>query len=856
MQRHLALAATAGMMLIAGVAQADDYIRLAADTDMCIHKMSSHFNNGNGLHLYACDAGGPDNKTFIYDDDTGYIHFREDPSKCVHKKNGDWNNGNPLHLWSCNTGPAANKTFTYDADSGYIRFRQNVTKCIHKKNPDANNGNPVHLWSCTAGGDANKSWLIDERGSDAPTGTTLSTLQSDIWSDWFDRDNPSGTGDGERIPEAFAEGRIPCDDPIDIQARRKSDGLFAQYTGEVYTMDTTTGFICLLADQPDGWCDDYEVRVACPYWSSWVSRDTGAGTGDYEGIAAHYEAQDFACDTADVFEARRISDGVDAAATGETVTYDTGYGFSCVNAEQGDGQCDDYEVRMRCLVDQSGAEIHALSGIDGSFDRSVLSGAAMAGVWLAELDDSPGALGVGPRMDASGRVMGEGVIQANGLTGSVVGFVGGLEGVAGEAGQLTADDGPTTIPLQRRYIDPLVFAQVVTRNESDPVVAITQVNGHQFTDNSLTVSLVEPQERDGQHGDEVVHFVVIESGLHQMADGRNLVAGTLNTAFAPVDHRMAALPWVNGGANPVVVTRPQDVQRWHATASRLRTDANGLLRDLEVSYFGDGAGISSGGMAYLIITSGPDVVTFDSSVASECGGGGSGQDHLEESSGDYGNNKVGASYFFKSGIDSGEGHLWAGVAAGIDATLFGDEMTIFGFEASTSEDGGSFDSRAYAAVMGNTIIDDPIGVTFDWSVTQTLFMASASFSGVTVTGELIGTIGIEASAAMAGIGVTLGAMPYVDVTAAASASVGAVCLSAGIGADLSVVSVGVPVDTTLAWSGGDVAWSIEASIEMESLSGGIYLELDYCVDSERIKIFKWKGIDLPEIEVASASGCF
>jgi len=855
MTRTPVLAATTAILMIAGVAHADDYIRLAADTDMCIHKKSSQFNNGIGLHLYACDAGGPENKTYLYDDETGYIHFREDPSKCIHKKYNHFDNGNPLHLWSCSAGGAGNKTFTYDAATGYIHFRQDPSKCIHKQRADNNNGNPLHLWRCSSGGNGNKSWILsDELGSSAATGTARSTLGGDIWSDWFDRDNPSGTGDGERIPQAFAEGRIPCDDPIDIQARRVGDGLFAEYTGENFTMNTTDGFVCLMADQPDGACHDYEVRVACPMWSAWNSRDTDWGTGDYEGIASHFEAQDFACDTADAFEARRISDGVDAAATGESVTYDTTYGFACVHADQPDGQCDDYEVRMRCAVDQDGVETHLVSNFGGSFEPAGLSGAAMAGVWLGEIALSPGSVGVGPRMDASGRIMGDGPGSAHGADGTVVSFVGGLNGIAGETGQLVADDGPTTITLSRRYIAPVVFTQVASRNASDPVAAIAVVNGSQFTTNTLTVWLAEPSSFDGNHGDEIVHYVVVEQGLHQTDDGHTVVVGTVDARYAFVDHKMTDLPAVGVGADAVVVTRPQDVQRWHATSSELRVDAAGVLNRLDVVFFGDGA--ASNRMAYLIIGSGPDVVEFDRDVVDRCASGPNGSMSPIVDSDTYGNDTVSATYSFKSGIEQDGAELWAGVDAGIEANLLGKTVTIFDFETSASQVGGQFDSRAEVVVLDQTLIDEPIGITFDWGVTRTLFTATAYFYGVRVEGELIGTMGIEASVALAGVGVTLGATPYLDATAAATASIGGYCLSAGIGGDLNVISIGVPVETTLALSGPRVAWSIDSNVEMESLSGAIYLELDYCVGSEEYKIFKWKGIDLPDIELASESGCF
>ena len=45
---------------------------------------------------------------------------------------------------------------------------------------------------------------------------------------------------------------------------------------------------------------------------------------------------------------RRRSDGLDYRAGGENVTCDPSYGFVCLNADQSDGRCDDYEVRLFC----------------------------------------------------------------------------------------------------------------------------------------------------------------------------------------------------------------------------------------------------------------------------------------------------------------------------------------------------------------------------------------------------------------------------------------------------------------------------------------------------------------------------
>lgn len=79
------------------------------------------------------------------------------------------------------------------------------------------------------------------------------------WSAWINRDQPSGNGDGEH--RALMTG-IPCDQPFAVQCRRASDKLDSSLTGEIVRCNLD-GAECINAKQPDGRCDDYEVRFAC-----------------------------------------------------------------------------------------------------------------------------------------------------------------------------------------------------------------------------------------------------------------------------------------------------------------------------------------------------------------------------------------------------------------------------------------------------------------------------------------------------------------------------------------------------------------------------------------------------------------
>ncbi|XP_066269245.1 uncharacterized protein [Branchiostoma lanceolatum] len=94
------------------------------------------------------------------------------------------------------------------------------------------------------------------------------------WTPWFDRDNPSGTGDWENLygmvngnpvglrPEY--PGQI-CPMPTDVHARVIATQQEASLTGETFVYyDTANGFACRNQQQRDGRCMDYEVRFCCP----------------------------------------------------------------------------------------------------------------------------------------------------------------------------------------------------------------------------------------------------------------------------------------------------------------------------------------------------------------------------------------------------------------------------------------------------------------------------------------------------------------------------------------------------------------------------------------------------------------
>ena len=79
------------------------------------------------------------------------------------------------------------------------------------------------------------------------------------WSQWDDRDNPSGTGDWEQIQYRHDVDSL-CEKPSAVQARVVESG--ALETTQNVELDLN-GFVCQNNDQIGEMCWDYEVRVCC-----------------------------------------------------------------------------------------------------------------------------------------------------------------------------------------------------------------------------------------------------------------------------------------------------------------------------------------------------------------------------------------------------------------------------------------------------------------------------------------------------------------------------------------------------------------------------------------------------------------
>ncbi|XP_070578634.1 uncharacterized protein [Ptychodera flava] len=82
------------------------------------------------------------------------------------------------------------------------------------------------------------------------------------WTNWYDRDDPSGDGDFERLSDLRNDHPSQiCSNPTGMQVRDKnSQEIISPDDGNFLHFDTTVGFVCRNADEN---CMDYEVRFCC-----------------------------------------------------------------------------------------------------------------------------------------------------------------------------------------------------------------------------------------------------------------------------------------------------------------------------------------------------------------------------------------------------------------------------------------------------------------------------------------------------------------------------------------------------------------------------------------------------------------
>jgi len=124
-----------------------------------------------------------------------------------------------------------------------------------------NNSN--HTWTTTGAKTLSLTALSDSHGREFDqTSTRTINVKTPVWTPWLNRDAPGGSGDFETLANFVAAGQA-CANPTAVECKTLG-GVDWSQTGEVYSCTLSGGGTCLNASQPDGSCQNYQVRFLCP----------------------------------------------------------------------------------------------------------------------------------------------------------------------------------------------------------------------------------------------------------------------------------------------------------------------------------------------------------------------------------------------------------------------------------------------------------------------------------------------------------------------------------------------------------------------------------------------------------------
>lgn len=198
------------------------------------------------------------------------------------------------------------------------------------------------------------------------------------WTEWMNT-LPTITGDYELIKDL----KIPCstDKVKDIECRAVGTGISSKSATSMsiqkISCESTIGLTCHNADQLNGKCDDYEIRVFCncyhfstteilvtpsaipeipkctsPGWTFWMNSQTPNLDGEVEDITTLRRFYKFCPDSeiSDV-QCRVASNKIDSEFVNEDVQC-TKEGLIC-KTSSAEVKCSDYEIRFYCLCQNS-----------------------------------------------------------------------------------------------------------------------------------------------------------------------------------------------------------------------------------------------------------------------------------------------------------------------------------------------------------------------------------------------------------------------------------------------------------------------------------------------------------------------
>ncbi|MCK5591884.1 MAG: hypothetical protein KAI72_08015, partial [Candidatus Pacebacteria bacterium] len=137
------------------------------------------------------------------------------------------------------------------------------------------------------------------------------------------------------------------------------------------------------------------------------------------------------------------------------------------------------------------------------------------------------------------------------------------DNIIGEAGKTTKDQSGSiwhVINTQKTYTNPVVFAQMLTYNESHP----SHMRLKNIQSDSFEMQIEEWDYLDGDHATEDIGYIVLESGSHELAFGKKLEVGIITA-----DHNWKSVNFdQNFNEIPMTISRCQTYNDSHAVVTR------------------------------------------------------------------------------------------------------------------------------------------------------------------------------------------------------------------------------------------------------------------------------------------------
>nr|XP_026692192.1 zonadhesin-like isoform X3 [Ciona intestinalis] len=215
--------------------------------------------------------------------------------------------------------------------------------------------------------------------SASSTGIKGTCSSSSKWTEWFNYDDPFGSGDRgdlESLTSIRRRGKA-CSNPTAIQVQ-SVDGVAYTATGDVTTVAITSGVRCVNYQGGNRLCKDYRVKFCCPSsgtsshtstssmssgtstgikgtcsssskWTEWFNYDDPFGSGDRGDLESltSIRRRGKACSNPTAIQVQSV-DGVAYTATGDVTTVAITSGVKCVNYQGGNRRCKDYRVKFCC----------------------------------------------------------------------------------------------------------------------------------------------------------------------------------------------------------------------------------------------------------------------------------------------------------------------------------------------------------------------------------------------------------------------------------------------------------------------------------------------------------------------------